>query len=137
MTYTGSAPDEYSTSIVGNRTVAFIRQAIAADPTKPFLAVAATRAPHGPETPAPWYQNALGHARNLRTPAWNYSAAGHVPWIADLPPLNAKEAGKFDAAYRNRCFLHNGNLVARNYLVVALKLTQLSVSQQVADTSVS
>ena len=28
--------------------------------------------------------------------------ASAVPWIADLPPLNAKEASGFDDAYRNR-----------------------------------
>jgi hypothetical protein len=102
LTFTGSTPKEYSTSIVGNRTIDFIREAATAKPFKPFLAVAATRAPHGPETPAPWYKNALGHAKNMRTPAWNYSAVGHVPWVADLPPLSAREASSFDNAYRNR-----------------------------------
>ena len=56
LTYTGSAPDEYTTSIVGNRTVRFIHEvagASLAEGGHPFLAVAATRAPHGPQTPAP------------------------------------------------------------------------------------
>ena len=84
LTFTGSSPTDYSTSIVGNRTVEFIRNAaLDASKTdggifKPFLAVAATRAPHGPETPAPWYKNSLGHARNMRTPAWNYSAVART-----------------------------------------------------------
>ena len=83
---------------MGNRTVAFIRSVAGASLAegKPFLAVAATRAPHGPQTPAPWYADALPDVNNKRTPAWNYSAAGHVPWVADLPPLSAKEAASYD-----------------------------------------
>jgi hypothetical protein len=56
LTFTGSAPEDYTTSIVGNRTVRFIHEVAAAslvEGGKPFLAVAATRAPHGPQTPAP------------------------------------------------------------------------------------
>jgi N-acetylglucosamine-6-sulfatase len=56
LTFTGSDPEDYTTSIVGNRTVAFIREVAAAslaEGGKPFLAVAATRAPHSPQTPAP------------------------------------------------------------------------------------
>jgi N-acetylglucosamine-6-sulfatase len=102
LTFTGSAPNEYSTSIVGNRTVSFIRQALAATPHKPFLAIAATRAPRGPETPAPWYADALPQAVNRVTPAFNFSAAGHVPWVANLPPLSAGEAAGLDKAFRNR-----------------------------------
>lgn len=104
LTYTGSAPSDYSTSIVGNRTVSFITAAASATPFKPFLVVAATRAPHGPQTPAPWYADALPEARNLRTPAWNYSGreGGHVPWVADLPPLSTGEAVTMDKEFRDR-----------------------------------
>ena len=41
----GSAPTDYSTSIIGNMTVEFIRGA--ATMGKPFFVSAATRAPHG------------------------------------------------------------------------------------------
>ena len=100
----GSAPSEYTTSIVGNRTVQFIHGAATAATTKPFLVVAATRAPHGPETPAPWYANALPEVRNRITPAWNFSARNgdHVPWVADLPPISPGAANDQDNAFRNR-----------------------------------
>lgn len=51
---------------------------------------------------AQWYKDALSDVTNKRTPAWNYSATGHVPWVADLPPISAKEAASFDLDYRNR-----------------------------------
>jgi N-acetylglucosamine-6-sulfatase len=38
----------------------------------------------------------------MRTPAWNYSATNHVPWVANLPPLSTKEAESYDLDYRNR-----------------------------------
>ena len=95
----------YSTSIVGNRTVEFIKSALSAKPRKPFLAVAATRAPHGPSTPAPWYEDALPDAKNRVTPAFNYSAVGHVPWVADLPPLSGERKRKCiqDKGARTAC----------------------------------
>jgi arylsulfatase A-like enzyme len=107
LVFTGNAPTEYTTSIIGNRTVEFIHAAAAAGGklerrAKPFLVVAATRAPHGPQTPAPWYADSLMTARNRITPAFNHSGSNAVPWVADLPPITAKEAAKFDLDFRDR-----------------------------------
>lgn len=85
---TGSLPTEYSTSIVGNKTVDFILRAAKrqqnamgnkdstnANP-QPFFVSAATRAPHAPETPAPWYANAFPDVKNFITPAFNNTGTG-------------------------------------------------------------
>jgi N-acetylglucosamine-6-sulfatase len=69
----------YTTSIIGNKTIDFIQRA--AKQSRPFFVSAATRAPHEPQTPAPWYTNAFPTLTNLLTPAFNATGVGHVPWL--------------------------------------------------------
>jgi hypothetical protein len=110
LNHTGKGPDEYTTSIVGNRnrSVAWIRErgaAARAGSKQPFLLVAATRAPHSPETPAPWYKDEFPDATNPRTPAFNATGAAlkdHVGFVANNPPITEAEAAAFDQIFRNR-----------------------------------
>jgi N-acetylglucosamine-6-sulfatase len=97
---TGTAPNEYSTSIIGNRTVDFITRAAAMK--RPFFVSAATRAPHGPSTPAPWYMDKFKDTKNLVTPAFNFTGTGHVDWIQDQKPVSAKESAAFDHQFADR-----------------------------------
>jgi arylsulfatase A-like enzyme len=108
--YTGSQPGNYTTSLIGNWTVDFIsRHAAAARSGSPFFVAAATRAPHGPQTPAPWYADALPEARNLvDRPDFNYTSSasckaeagcGHAGYIEDEPPITAAEAKTFDKEF--------------------------------------
>ena len=94
LVHTGSLPSEYSTSIIGNLTVKFIQQHAAPHRTPhdgafnatraPFFVSAATRAPHGPATPAPWYAGKFAPGLHApRTAAYNAVGSGHVPWLAD------------------------------------------------------
>jgi N-acetylglucosamine-6-sulfatase len=111
---TGDKPEEYSTSIVGNRTVDFIRDHAAHTSrdsegrlTKPFFVSAATRAPHGPQTPAPWYKDHQwpDGSPAMRTPAWNNTGRhemNHVGWVENNPPITAKEAKTFDSQNTDR-----------------------------------
>lgn len=88
-TYTGAEPANYTTSLVGNKTVDFIKQHTSSrssssstgdgnNADKPFMVVAATRAPHKPYLPPPWYE---GMFPNIRSPrdigAWNASTDGN------------------------------------------------------------
>ena len=88
-TYTGAEPANYTTSLVGNKTVDFIKQHTRSrssssstgdgnNADKPFMVVAATRAPHKPYLPPPWYE---GMFPNIRSPrdigAWNASTDGN------------------------------------------------------------
>jgi len=114
---TGSSPDEYSTSIIGNRTVRFIEQHVrrvgwrgesnGGVLARPFFVSAATRAPHKPYTPAPWYEQHSfpGGALALRTPAWNSTgraAQNHVDWLTSNGPISAKEERGFDESNLKR-----------------------------------
>ena len=114
---TGDSPDEYSTSIIGNRTVRFIEQhahrvgwrsgSHGGVLARPFFVSAATRAPHNPYTPAPWYEQHSfpGGALALRTPAWNSTgraAQNHVDWLTSNGPISAQEASGFDESNLKR-----------------------------------
>ena len=112
VVYTGAQPANYSTSLVGNWTVDFIqRHAAAARGGKPFFVSAATRAPHGPQTPAPWYADKLPEAKNLvDRPDFNFTSsasvkaagAGHAGYIEEAPPITESEAAVFDTEFRDR-----------------------------------
>ena len=106
---TGSKPTEYSTSIVGNKTIDFIERMSLnqSSPRKPFFVSAATRAPHGPSTPAPWYMNHVfaGGDAAMRSPNWNNTGRGddnHVDWVTDNGALSKNEAKALDRDNRNR-----------------------------------
>lgn len=57
---------DYFTDLITNRSISFIRRTKAANPDSPFLAVVSHAAPHGPETAAPQYSNALPNAQAPR-----------------------------------------------------------------------
>jgi arylsulfatase A-like enzyme len=99
---TGKEPHEYSTSIVGNKTIEFLHQHMNTSSERPFLVVAATRAPHKPQTPAPWYKDALPGTKNRKTPAFNCSVTGKVPWVARQKPIDSSEDTSYDTAFRQR-----------------------------------
>lgn len=48
------------------------------------------------------YAQSLPDAVNRVTPSFNHSAADHVPWVANLPPVTVQEAAKFDEDFRDR-----------------------------------
>jgi hypothetical protein len=50
----------YGTALISNRSLEFVRRALAAD--VPFFAYIAPHAPHEPGTPAPWYAELYGEA---------------------------------------------------------------------------
>jgi len=101
----GDAPADYMTSLIGNRSLAFLRSVPAA---APFFAYIAPHSSHMPTTPAPWYADApLPSERVARTPAYNASgAASGKHWvISELAPLTPafEEAidGIFALRHRN------------------------------------
>ena len=85
------------------KTVEHIRAA-AATPKQPFFVAAGLRAPHGPETPAPWYKDLFpGQNINTSHPAWNKTGlAGKAKWIKDQPPIFAAEAAKMSKQFVDR-----------------------------------
>jgi N-acetylglucosamine-6-sulfatase len=65
-----AGPEDYMTSVLGNRSLAFLRNATAQP--LPWVQYVGFHAPHLPATPAPWYANAPVPAMAApRTRAWN------------------------------------------------------------------
>lgn len=62
-------PKDYMTSVLGNRSLAFLRNATRQP--LPWVQYIGFHAPHLPATPAPWYENAPVPPTAPRTPAWN------------------------------------------------------------------
>lgn len=105
--YTGEEPSEYTTSIIGNKTVAYLRhqgelrQKLGLN-AAPFFMAAAVRAPHAPQLPPPWYADALPDAAVVRGGSYNSSTEGKPDWFALNPPLSHHEAASFDHVFAQR-----------------------------------
>ena len=90
VVHTGDAPADYTTSIVGNKTMAWLRSVLAKGPTHPpFFAWVGPHAPHLPSTPAPWYaDHPIGKIEAPRdTPYYNYSAEDKHAYYPYEPPI--------------------------------------------------
>lgn len=96
----GNKPEDYMTSLIGNASVSFIKDALKAN--KPFFAYIAPHAPHLPATPAPWYEDAFDNFTAPRTPAYNYTALDHH-WVIRQQEHLSQSVGKIiDDMYQNR-----------------------------------
>ena len=73
---TKGAPTDYMTAVLGNHSLAFLRQATSAQPALPWVQYIGFHAPHLPATPAPWHANAPVPPTAPRTPAWNVGWEG-------------------------------------------------------------
>ena len=97
----------YYTSVIGNKSIEWVRQVAELD--KPWMVTVASKAPHKPFTPAPWYAEGSGPASAWidkltapRTPDYNASCPGFHWTVAHQPPLTDQEAAETDAVFRNR-----------------------------------
>ena len=97
---TGTSPEDYLTSVIGNHTLKFIEGALSEG--KPFFAYVAPHAPHVPATPAPWYMSEFSGLKAPRTPNYNFSALDHHYVIRSQPPLNATVEQEVDELFENR-----------------------------------
>jgi hypothetical protein len=74
---TRSGPTDYMTAVLGNRSLAFLRNATAAQPALPWVQYIGFHAPHLPATPAPWHASApVPFPTAPRTPSWNVGWEG-------------------------------------------------------------
>ena len=89
----------YSTSVIGNMSLAWINQTIVEHPDTPFFAYIAPKAAHDPFDPAPWYTDTWESAwppHEPRTPNWNMSKESrrnHAANVASQPMLSQEAAG--------------------------------------------
>ena len=69
--------DNYSTAVIGNTSIAWIRKVLAEDPNRPFMAYIAPKAAHEPFIPAPWHLDHWDPSwpdTEPRTANWNCSS---------------------------------------------------------------
>lgn len=102
------APANYSTSAIGNVSMAWIRHIVKTDPQRPFFAYIAPKAAHEPFNPAPWYVDSWDASWPEHEPRpvnWNCSAAarsGHAGVVPSQPMISAAAAAVTRGIFRNR-----------------------------------
>ncbi|CAE7798107.1 DNAH7, partial [Symbiodinium necroappetens] len=125
---TGDAPQDYMTSVIGNRTIEWLHEVAGAG--RPFFAYVAPRAPHIADAQfpyitqaAPWHAGAAGHAKAPRTPNWNVPNAGAHPLISSQPKMDDLTVNWSDSLYRSRVesMLSVDDLVAEVFHVLDSK----------------
>lgn len=99
---TGSAPADYTTSVMGNASVAWIKALLANPDHPPFFAAVGPHAPHLPSTPAPWYAGTLGALRAPTTGNYGYHGVDHHWEISMQPPIDEGMAASIDAEFTKR-----------------------------------
>lgn len=100
MVSTGDAPTDYLTSVLGNRSLEFVRTATGAG--QPFFMYLAVHAPHLPAIPAPWYANASVPTRAPRDPNWNTGTEGKHWQVATNGPMGDFYIAASDALFGDR-----------------------------------
>jgi arylsulfatase A-like enzyme len=94
----GSAPQDYSTDVLGREAAAFIRGA-----DGPLFLYLAPAAPHGPAPPGPGDEGAFADLEPWRPPSYDEADVGDKPaWVRALPPLGAAERERIDALRRDQ-----------------------------------
>jgi arylsulfatase A-like enzyme len=94
----GSAPGDYSTDVLVDRAVGFIRST-----DGPLLLEFAPAAPHDPAIPAPGDEEAFADLPAWRPPAYDEEDASDKPaWVRGLPPITAERAAAIDAFRANQ-----------------------------------
>lgn len=101
--------DDYTTSVVGNISLAWIKTVVQSDASPPFFAYIAPKAAHEPFIPAPWYLDAWDPswpAHEPRdNPAYNCSAESRADKHGNLAtqPMITPEAQRvITGVYKNR-----------------------------------
>ena len=98
----------YSTSIIGNVSIAWIESVVTKNSSQPFFAYIGPKAAHEPFNPAPWYE---GHwdpawpAQEPRPAPWNSSVASradHHGQIALAPMIDEAGAKVITDVFKNR-----------------------------------
>lgn len=101
-----NAAANYSTAVIGNASVAWIRKVAARG--RPFMAYIAPKAAHEPFNPAPWYRDHWDPSWPLHEPRpgnWNCSArdrAAHHGNVGTEPMITGSASRVITGVFRNR-----------------------------------
>lgn len=94
----------YGTSVIGNKTIEWIRSLQTAPERRPFFVYFAPHAPHSPATPSKWYMNAEScNIKSPRTPSFNWSTPEFHNLVSRQPPFNSKDISGIDDLAQKRC----------------------------------
>jgi arylsulfatase A-like enzyme len=96
----GTSPTDYLTNVLAGKAVNFVNRARYTG--RPFALEVATFAPHKPATPAPIDSHSFPTLQVPRTPAFGVAPKHALPWLAKLPPLDAKDLADINSFYRLR-----------------------------------
>eukprot|EP00980_Cylindrotheca_fusiformis_P030282 scaffold24620_cov137-Cylindrotheca_fusiformis.AAC.4 len=100
----------YSTSVIGNASIDWIRDHVSTSDAKPFFAYVSVKAPHlqdGPgfpkAIPAPWYEStSIPEEIAPRTPNYNLSCPDHHWLVRNQPILTNMQGEEVDKLYQSR-----------------------------------
>ncbi len=120
---TGDLPNEYTTSIIGNASIAWMKSVIDSGPDHPpFFVYLGPHAPHKPSIVAPWYKDhPIGNTPIVKGPYFNYLATGKhafLPFEPQISPVDL-EGIKYEHSLRLRTLLSVDDVVKgiREYLL--------------------
>ncbi len=106
---TGDAPDEYTTSLMGNATLRWLRRVVkdnrarSEDERKPFFAWIGPHAPHLPSTPAPWYlDHPIGDRKVPRELNFGVLGADKHAFYPIEPVITDEDAASIQDEYAKR-----------------------------------
>ena len=104
---TGDRPEEYTTSLVGNATLQWLKQVVGEDNSKrsrvPFFAFVGPHAPHLPATPPPYAVDpSLSHIRAPRDPIYGTLAQDKHAFISTEPPIDDADAMAIEDEHTRR-----------------------------------
>ena len=128
LNYTGDAPDDYTTSLVGNSSLRWIKRIVEGGESgtaarhRPFFAWLGPHAPHLPSTPADWYaDHPVGRTALVQEPNWGVHGADKHAFYPANTAIEAADLAAIEAenAKRLRSLLSVDDIVKglRTYLV--------------------
>ncbi|MBK6648197.1 MAG: sulfatase [Anaerolineales bacterium] len=91
----GDSPEEYSTDLILEKSLAFIESSVAAD--SPFFLLASVYAPHGPATPAPRHSAVDSALTYPQKPSFNETDISDKPQIIQSLTQTGDEFDEGDA----------------------------------------
>lgn len=91
----GTAPEDYTTTVLGDRAARFVREA-----PEPFFLYFAPVAPHLPARPAPEDEGSMSGLAPFRPPSFNEADVSDKPWVDRFPILGSDRISSIDRSRR-------------------------------------
>jgi N-acetylglucosamine-6-sulfatase len=101
---TAAASADYTTSIIGNASIAWMKSVIESGPDHPpFFAYLGPHAPHKPSQPAAWYaDHPIANTPIVKDPYYNYWAQGKHAFLPLEPAISAVDEAAIQYEYGQR-----------------------------------